>query len=43
MPLHTPRRARTYDELDMEVKDGRNFWGHTYIADRYGRDIDRVR
>ena len=30
MPLHAPRRAMRYDELDMKVKGGRNFLGHTY-------------
>jgi hypothetical protein len=40
MPLHAPRKAMKYDELDMKVKGGRNFWNHTYIADRLGRDID---
>ena len=43
MPLHAPRRAMMYDELDRKVKGGRNFRGHTYIADRFGRDIDRGR
>ena len=43
MPLHAPRRAMKYDELDRKVKGGRNFRGHTYIADRFGRDIDRGR
>jgi hypothetical protein len=31
-----------YDELTRKVKGGRNFH-HTYIADRFGRDIDRGR
>ena len=43
MPLHAPRRAMKYDELSRKVKGGRNFAGHTYIADRFGRDIDRGR
>ena len=43
MPLHAPLRAMKYDELTMKVKGGRNFRGHTYIADRFGRDIDRGR
>ena len=38
MPLHAPRRAMKYDELDRKVKGG-----HTYIADRFGKDIDRGR
>ena len=38
MPLHAPRRAMKCDELDRKVKGG-----HTYIADRFGRDIDRGR
>ena len=38
MPLHAPRRAMKYDELTRKVKGG-----HTYIADRFGRDIDRGR
>jgi hypothetical protein len=43
MPLHAPLRAMKYDELTRKVKGGRNFRGHTYIADRFGRDIDRGR
>jgi hypothetical protein len=43
MPLHAPLRAMKYDELTRKVKGGRNFRGHTYIADRFGEDIDRGR
>jgi hypothetical protein len=43
MPARAPLRAMKYDELTMKVKGGRNFRGHTYIADRFGRNIDRGR
>ena len=43
MPIHAPRRAMNYDQLTRKVKGARNLAGHTYIADRFGRDIDRGR
>ena len=43
MPLHAPLRAMKFDKLTRKVKGRRNFRGYTYIADRFGKDIDRGR
>ena len=42
-PLDAPLRAMKYDELTSKSKGGRNFRGHTYIVDRFGKDIVRGR